>query len=364
MTPRTTALTGFCACLAFSFAGAAHGAAAPIITDAVYTHAQRLVDVDHGRRMNLYCRGAGSPAVIMDAGMGDSTISWAMVQPAIATRTRTCSFDRAGLGFSDPATRAGDAVNSAEDLHALLRAAGIGAPYVLVSHSLAGMYARVFADRYPDEVAGMVLVEPSHEDQSTRGWAIGAPGQQAKWDDWLKQREACIDDARSGLVKDTPAYAQCVGEPDPRFSRAINDAQSRYASTVRWQQAVVSEQQNVFYASAEQARATRKSFGDMPIIVLTHSPYPKAKDETQQERDQRTLLWEDLHLQIAALSSRGVNEIVPNSGHFIQYDRPQVVIDAVNQALVIVRDQAASAAQGEQTEQTAAASDTAKQRAQ
>jgi hypothetical protein len=79
----------------------------------------------------------------------------------------------------------------------------------------------------------------------------------------------------------------------------------------------------------------------MPIIVLTHSPYPKAPDETQEERNQRTLLWESLHLDVAAMSSRGVNEIVPNSGHYIQYDQPQVVIDAVNQAVAIARDQAA-----------------------
>jgi pimeloyl-ACP methyl ester carboxylesterase len=79
----------------------------------------------------------------------------------------------------------------------------------------------------------------------------------------------------------------------------------------------------------------------MPIIVLTHSPYPKAPDETREERNQRTLLWESLHLDVAAMSSRGVNEIVPNAGHYIQYDQPQVVIDAVNQAVAIARDQAA-----------------------
>jgi len=343
MTSRTTAIAGFCAGVVFSLACAAQNVTAPIITDPVYSRPQQRVDVGHGRHMNLYCRGSGSPAVIMDAGMGDSTISWALVQPAIATTTKTCSFDRAGLGFSDASTRPDTSANSAADLHALLKAANIPAPYVLVSHSLAGMNARVFADHYPDEVAGMVLVESSHEDQSVRGWAIGAPDQKAKWDAWLKQRNDCIDDARKGLVKGTPAYAQCVGEPDPRFSQAINEAQSRYGSTVRWQSALLSEQQNVFYASAEQARATRKSFGDMPIIVLTHSPFPKAEDETQQQRDQRTLLWEDLHLQIAALSSRGVNEIVPNSGHYIQYDRPQVVIDAVSQVLTIARHEANTA---------------------
>jgi len=313
--------------------------AKPLVTDSVYTKPQQLVNVGHGRRMNLYCLGSGSPTVILDAGMGDSTISWALVQPAIAAKTRVCSYDRAGLGFSDGSSRPGTANNSADDLHTLLRAARIAPPYLLVGHSAAGMYIRVYADRYADEVVGMVSVEGSHEDQWVRGWAIGAPGQQAKWDSFLKEYSSCVDEAKRGLVAGTPAYKKCVGDPDPRFSPAINEAQARYASTVRWQAAAASERQAVAYASADQTRATRKHYGDMPIIVLTHSPYPKAKDETQEERNQRTLLWESLHLDVAAMSSRGVNEVVPNSGHYIQYDHPQVVIDAVNQAVAIARDQ-------------------------
>lgn len=318
----------------------AHAQRAPLVDDPVYTRPQRLVDIG-GRRMNIYCRGSGTPTVIMDAGLGDSTVSWAPVQPQIAIRTRVCSYDRAGLGFSDGSPLPSTARNIASDLHALLKAAGIAPPYVLVGHSAAGMYIRVFADRYPQEVVGMVSVDGSHEDQSIRGWAIGAPGQKAKWDASLDEGKACVDAARRGLVKGTPEYAKCVGPPDPRLGPAINDAQARYGATVRWQAAVESERRSIFYASAEQTRATRKHYGDMPIIVLTHSPFPRNKDETQQERDERTLLWESLHLDVAAMSSRGVNEIVPNSGHYIQYDRPQVVIDAVDQALAIAREQAA-----------------------
>ncbi|BFI95219.1 MAG: alpha/beta hydrolase [Rhodanobacter sp.] len=312
--------------------------AKPLVTSLVYTKPQLLVNMDHGRRMNIYCLGSGSPAVIMDAGMGDSTISWALVQPAIAAKTKVCSYDRAGLGFSDGSHRPSTAANDTDDLHKLLKAAHIAPPYILVGHSAAGMYIRVYADRYPDEVVGMVSVEGSHEDQWIRGWAIGAPGQQAKWDAFLKEYSSCVDEAKHGLVPGTPAYKKCVGDPDPRFSPAINAAQARYAATVRWQTAAASERQAVAYASADQARATRKHYGDMPIIVLTHSPYPKAKDETQDERNQRTLLWESLHLDVAAMSTRGVNEIVPNSGHYIQYDHPQVVIDAIEQVLSIARE--------------------------
>jgi pimeloyl-ACP methyl ester carboxylesterase len=302
-----------------------------MITDPVYTRPARLVDIGNGQRLNLYCTGKGRPLVVLDAGMGDSTVSWALVQPALSKRGRVCSFDRAGLGFSDAARRPGTPVNESDDLHALLRAAGERPPFVLVGHSLAGLNVRVFADRHRDEVVGIVIVEGSHEDQSSEGWAIGATDQKEKYDAYLKGAHECIETARRGLVKGTPEFAKCVGAEDKRFSPAINAAQMTYGATERWQAAVASERENVFYSSAEQTRATRKDFGDLPLIVLTHSPYPKRDDETQEERDRRTLSWEGMHTRVASMSTRGINIIVPNAGHYIQYDRPQVVIDAVEQ---------------------------------
>lgn len=310
----------------------------PVITDPVYTAPVRLVDIGNGQRLNLHCLGAGSPAVIFDAGMGDSTISWALVQRAVSKKTQACSFDRAGLGFSDAAIRPSTSRNQSEDLHALLKTAQIRPPYVLVAHSLAGMNARVYADMYPDQVAGMVLVEASHEDQSVRGWAIGDPGQKERYDTFLKDAHGCIEESKKGLVKGTEAFKKCVGDTnDPRFSADINDAQEKYAVTPKWQAAIASERENVFYESANEARKSRSSFGDIPLIVLTHSPFPRGKEETQDIRNQRTLLWEDLHTQIASMSTRGVNIIVPNSTHYIQYEHPQIVVDAVMQAVDIAR---------------------------
>ena len=288
--------------------------------------------------MNIRCRGTGSPAVIFDAGLGDDTTSWALVQPSIAQTTRACSYDRAGLGFSDGSPAPSTAANNAQDLHALLRAARVEPPYVLVGHSTAGMYARVFADRHAEEVSGMVLVETSHEDQSVRSWAIGTRGQKEKWDGYLEDSGECVARAREGLVKGTPAYDKCMDPPDKHFSMDINDARAKVMATPRWQAASDSERRAIFYASAEETRATSKRYDDLPLIVLTHSPYPKRDDETQEERDKRTLLWESLHTELAAMSTRGVNVIVPNTGHYIQYERPQVVIDAVRQAVMLARE--------------------------
>ncbi|MBI2748408.1 MAG: alpha/beta hydrolase [Burkholderiales bacterium] len=312
----------------------------PQVTDPVYTMPSQLVDVGHGRRMNIHCTGSGSPAVILEAGLGADMTTWALVQPKISAKTTACSYDRAGLGYSDASNRPSTVGHMVEDLHALLQAARVPPPYVLVGHSAAGMSIRVFADRYPDEVAGLVSVDSSHENQSTRFWAIGS-GSKAQWDASLSDDERCVEYAKKGLLNGTPEYKKCVSDNfflRSYFSDAINEAQERVASTVRYQAAGASENRAVFYVSADETRATRKKFGDMPIIALTHSPYPKNKDETQEERDKRTLLWEALHTEIAAMSTRGINVIVPNSGHYIQFDQPQIVVDAVNQAVTLARE--------------------------
>jgi pimeloyl-ACP methyl ester carboxylesterase len=341
MSRKTLAVTLGISCLSIATLATAQPApAGPLITDPVYTKPDQLVDVGGGRRLNLHCRGTGSPAVIFDSGSNDSTIAWALVQPTISKTNATCSYDRAGMGFSDAATRPGTAANDVDDIHKALQVAHIKPPYILVGHSAGGMAVRVFADRYRDEVVGMVIVDGSHEDQSSRLKAIAKPEIQAHWLDDLKDT-TCMDAAMGGeITKDSPAYKKCVGEPDPRFSQAINDVMLEYQAKLKYQAAVASEIHNFWGASADQTRATRRDFGDIPIIVLTHAPYPRYKTLTQQEQDQRTATWEQMHNEVAAMSTHGVNEIVPRAGHLINYDRPEIVIDAIRQALAVAAEQA------------------------
>jgi pimeloyl-ACP methyl ester carboxylesterase len=316
--------------------------AVEIVNDMAYAHAQRLVKIEQGRRLNLYCLGEGSPTVVFDAGLAGSTMSWALIQPAIAAKTRACSYDRAGIGFSDPARRAGSSANIVDDLHRLLAVAAVKPPYILVGHSSGGMNVRLYADVYPTEVVGMVLVDPSHEDQSTRFWKLvgpNAPDTQAKWDEFLKDGQACVKAAASGFVesaqvnKDAALYNKCVPAPVAIFSARINAAMLKIYLTPTFQQAMLSEQENVFYASADQVRKARRSYGDIPLVVLTASPRPRGPDETQEQRDARNNLWRTLHDEIAALSTRGVNRVVPDSRHFIQDSQPQVVNAAILEVL-------------------------------
>lgn len=341
MIRATLVMTLALCCLSTAAQSIAKTAPKPsIIANPAYTKAARLVDVGDGRHLNLYCRGTGSPAVIFDSGLGDSTIAWALVQPTISEKNTTCSYDRAGLGFSDAATRPSTASNDADDIHRALKVAHVKPPYILVGHSAGGMYVRVFADRYRHEVVGMVLVDPSHEDQTRRLDVLKAsegeaPSRQGRID------RTCLDAAKGGQIpKDSPVYTQCVGEADPRFSQAINDAILGYEATLKYQAAVASEMHNFADASADQVRATRRDFGDMPIIVLS-APYTRWRTFTQHQLDKRNAMKEEMHNELAAMSNHGVNEFVPRTGHLISYDRPEIVIDAIRQVMAIAAEQMA-----------------------
>jgi pimeloyl-ACP methyl ester carboxylesterase len=126
----------------------------------------QLIDVG-GRQLYIECQGTGSPVVIMQASLGGSAADWRQIAPTVAASTTVCAYDRAGHGWSDPAAAPQDGTAIATDLHVLLERAGIAGPYVLVGHSSGGPYMRVFAARYPDEVAGMVLLDAQPADAFT-----------------------------------------------------------------------------------------------------------------------------------------------------------------------------------------------------
>jgi pimeloyl-ACP methyl ester carboxylesterase len=131
--------------------------------DILYAQPGQLVDAG-GFRLNLYCMGSGSPAVVFDSGWGDWAPAWSKVQPQIAKWTRACSYDRAGAGFSDPGPMPRTSVRIAGELRTALRNAGITGPYILVGSAYGGDNVRTFADLYMDEVAGLVLDDADPDD--------------------------------------------------------------------------------------------------------------------------------------------------------------------------------------------------------
>jgi pimeloyl-ACP methyl ester carboxylesterase len=270
----------------------------------------QLIDVGP-YELHLYCTGSGSPAVILDSGLGDTYISWRKVQPPIAQFTRVCSYDRAGLGFSDYSRHPSTSKEFARELHTLLHNAGIPAPYVLVGHSMGGFDVRLFASLYRSEVAGMVLVDSSHPEQQKRF----PPALNDMDATWLREQEFF-------------EFAMPFGIPR-LLGFCGHDAEVRAAEcnfhTVR---EGVAELKSIS-KSAAQTEATG-SLGDLPLAVLSSDPDKPDADLPEDLVKPTSDAWQKMQEELAHLSTRGTRVIAKNSGHYIQLDRPDLVIEAVH----------------------------------
>jgi pimeloyl-ACP methyl ester carboxylesterase len=284
--------------------------------------------------MNLYCSGQGATTVVFDAPSGDAGWNWFKVQPMVASHTRACVFDRAGLGFSDPARRPNTSENVAEDLHKLLGAAGVKPPYLMVGNSLGGANVQVFAYRYPAEVKGLVLVEPQHEDETSRLDAASQGNLNKIYAMVAEQNNYCLAVARKGLKPGSEEQMNCIGNPadnyGPALGAAVRSATSRPAY---WRTAI--DEWDAIKVSDEQLRRLRRPFGDLPVVVLTRGVSPYAVPGKPQSALNKAMEDENLaiHKEIAALSTRGKQRVVPGAGHVIHADKPQAVVDAVLEVL-------------------------------
>ncbi len=314
-----------------------------------YTHPHQLVDVGGGRKLNLYCIGQGTPTVVLEGGGFDWSVTWALVQPALAARTRTCSYDRAGLGYSDAFTRPPTPANVVDDLHTLLARAGIHGPLVLVGHSLGGFNMKLYAATYPDDVAGLVLVDPSEERASQRvGAAMVAKfGKQLVADSDADDKDSiagavahfadCIKASEEGkLAPTTPMYSQCTDPPRPQLGPEILAERARLQQLPKHQRTQKAELEYSVYGADTSADAgyaklfdKPQPFGDKPLIVLSSSMF----DMSPPFGELNYASMSALHTQTAAMSTRGVRRMVPRSRHNVQIDQPQAVVDAVVEVL-------------------------------
>lgn len=252
---------------------------------ATATAFQGRVEID-GATLFIRCEGTGSPIVILGAGPGDFWVTWQKVMPGVAAFTHVCAYDRAGLGASSSGPTPRTSQQMAVELHGLLTAANLPGPYVLVSHATSNWIARVFAGKHPEDVAGMVFISPMHEDMLSRLESIFAP--------YPEQ------------------WAQTVWDVEH---------QGEGQSYEDWQ------------ASAAQVRAAG-TLGDIPLVIVARGTDRSQEGPAQAEIE--TMLLE-LEKELLGLSSNSTYIVVENSGHFIQREQPQAVIDAIYQVVETVR---------------------------
>ena len=327
------ALGGLLTIVLFAGIGGTCGSNAEIISTKPELLKRHLVDIGEGRHRNLLCFGNGAPTVVFEQGTGSEIAHWNKVSDAVSSATRTCFYDRAGYGFSDPADRPMTLRNVSDDLHRLLMRAGVQGPIVLVGHSLGGFYATYYADRFPADVAGMVLIEPSfagmydglRKGNESNDFAILAA-------QTLQGPIGCALLARQHKLSLTDRHdCFALGHASTPEEVAYMD---RFTKPYRSEAVLLEMEATIGVGDAVpendlEEQTARRSFGDMPLIVLTagnSQEFPILSAQANQENIQS---WRKGHDELAARSSRGISILVPDSTHFIQLDKPSTVIDSV-----------------------------------
>jgi pimeloyl-ACP methyl ester carboxylesterase len=266
-----------------------------------------LVDVG-GHRLHINCTGTGSPTVVIEAGLGDWSTTWGgVVQPEVAKTTRVCTYDRAGMGWSDASPLAPDAADYAKELHTLLQNANIPGPYVMVGHSLGGFIVRVFAHDYASEVAGVVLVDSMNPKQMTE-----APKDVQSQPFSFQALLARFGIAR--LLVKVPGIAPSVPANEAAY----------YPLYIRPQSFQTTDNEFAWLPASGAEAAAVKTFGDLPLIVLT-------------ARGNDLPGWPEWQNELLQLSSSSEHLFAENSGHNVQVDEPDAAVTAILKMVELVR---------------------------
>jgi len=249
---------------------------------------RRQVDIG-GRCLALVEIGQGSPVVILETGLMLGAEGWETVQRRVAQTTRVVRYDRAGRGQSDPGPLPRTAGRMQADLHALLEMDALPGPYILVGQSFGGIVVRLFAANYPGQIAGLVLVDPTHEDQF-------------------------------GLI------ASALPPAEPQESPTLASFRRFWGEDYR---EPANNQENIdFPASFAEVKAAEVHL-DVPLVILSSGNLHPGLDGHPAAAQRCREIWWELHEQLTALSSDARHALVPDSGHFIQQDQPDVVAAAV-----------------------------------
>jgi pimeloyl-ACP methyl ester carboxylesterase len=287
-----------------------------------------LVDIG-GRKIHMNCSGSGSPTVVIESGSASFAIDWLFVQPEVAKTTRVCSYDRAGSGWSDSSGHAETAAGAVADLHAALSAAGEKPPYVLVAHSVGGLYARAYHLEYPKEVAGVVFVDSAHEDM----WKIPVDGKAVPlWSVTADQVRASVPQMRPADGP-PPLPPPSVDEPFDKLPPDLLKTRVTFETRVFKQMmgpdvpqmtdAMESMRKTLVRLHAASANGARP-LGGRPVVVLTAENGPEPQ-------------FTALEAKLAQLSTNATQRVVAGSGHEIHLFDPAAVVEGIGMVVDAAR---------------------------
>ncbi|HKE48703.1 MAG TPA: alpha/beta hydrolase [Rhodanobacteraceae bacterium] len=290
-----------------------------------YAKPGQRVDIG-GRKLNLRCSGSGAPAVLLESGASADSLAWYLVQPRIAKTNKVCSYDRAGFGFSDDGPLPRDVDANAADLHALIHAAHIELPVVLVGHSLGTNIVRRYADKYAAGLAGLVLVDPPPQHISEFS-ADFVKADREMHEKVIAFATMCEKAASAGqLARPTGDAAQCIRPPNPAYPDALNAAIHAQKEKPPFWHTLISEFQTNLVLF-EQPVSPKENHGALPLVVLTAA---NAFDDAPPEgKSAMASAQAKTHKLIVATSTRGEKRWIASSSHDMQLDQPDAIVTAV-----------------------------------
>lgn len=285
----------------------------------------KRIDVG-GYKLHLWCMGLESlPTVVLEAVMANFSLAWSLVQPAAAKFGRVCTYDRAGLGWSDPSPKPRTIETIIAELHTLLTNGDVPKPYILVGHSMGGIYMAQYASHYPADVAGLILVDSAHPQQNLRLPA---------------ERQKVLSTVKASSVATFQRYAEMNDEDIVRdiLSKRSDDNPRPYSQEV--ESLIIDRMRaSIFQTMAaeilagdaflSQSSSRLVSLGDLPLEVLTAGArihYPGVSDEIHQLGEQ---IWLDLQRELASTSSNGTHHIIEDSSHDMLMEKPDIVADSI-----------------------------------
>ena len=297
-------------------------------------------------RLHLHCAGSGSPAVVFDAALGGSSLSWTYVQPAVAAFTTTCNYDRAGFGWSDAGPMPRTVGRIAAELHQLLTAARVAPPYVFVGHSFGGLSIRAFASSHPADVAGLVFVDPAHPEE----WRDPSDADRERLQRGVVLCRRGVAAARLGIASLVASLAS-AGALD--LARGIAAAVSRRTlqrrdeeilapvtklpmevrGVLRWMwtqpryfEALGSQIAHVCAGAAEID--LHPDYDSLPLVTISSSTASASRRALQDA--------------LARRSACGRHILAAHSGHWIPLDEPHVIVQAIREVVEDVRSSSRS----------------------